>query len=103
MANEKTKQTRTKDIQLFPMTVEAIETISKLFYDFDEEKYNTELTGAEKEIVDRPMLYLAQKMCSEFGIWTVDLIKYMALLDGMDLQVDNGGWFIKIKGENDEG
>ena len=108
MANEVTEVTEEKVTEevvennhLFPMTRGALNTLSDLFIDLDEDKYNNELTGLEKEIVDRPMLYLAQKICNEFDIWTIDLIKYIAILNGMDVKIDKGGWFIKIKGENE--
>lgn len=101
---KETKKSRTKlkEVKnLFPLSTEALEVLSRI-YSMSQEEWEELANNRDKEIAERPMLFLAQKMCTEFGIWTVDLIKYFAVLNGLDLKVDNGGWFIKIERENDE-
>ena len=89
-------------INLFPNTAQALEVLSKIF-SMTEEDLNS-LTGEDREIAERPMLFLAQKMCSELGVWSTDLIEYIAFLNRLDIRTDHGDCFIKIeRGLKDEG
>lgn len=108
MAEEKkteTTKTNTTDKPeeniLFPLTTEALNVISKI-YSMSEEEW-AGLSNRDREILQMPMLFLAQKMCTEFGYWTVDLIKYLAFLNNLDIKIDRGNWFIKIEEGQNEG
>lgn len=87
---------------IFPLTTEALEVLSKL-YSMPQEEWGDKLSSRDKEILQMPMLFLAQKMFTEFNYWTVDLIKYLAFLNGLDIKIDHGNWFIKIEEVRNEG
>ena len=99
---EVTKTKKEKKVNLFPNTVQALDTLSKIF-SMSEEELNS-LKGEDREIAERPMLFLAQKMCSELGFWSTDLIEYIAFLNRLDIRTDHGDCYIKIeRGLKDEG
>lgn len=100
--NEVMETERDEKYTLFPNTVKALDTLTSIF-SMSEEDLN-ELKGEEREIAERPMLFLAQKMCSELGVWSTDLIEYIAFLNRLDMRTDHGDCYIKIeRGLKNEG
>lgn len=99
---EKTKkEVKEEKKTIFPLSTEALEVLSRLYTMTETEEAG--MSARDKEIRERPMLFLAQKLCNEFGILTIDLIKYIAVLDGLDIKVDHDNWIIKIEGDAYEG
>lgn len=96
----KRSKNKSKELNnLFPLTTQALGALSSI-YSMTEEEYQ-DASGRDKEIANRPMLFLAQKLCAEFGYsLTNDLIKYIAVLNGLNLRVDNDNWVIKIERED---
>lgn len=101
---EDAKATKTKNKKvdnLFPLTTQALEVLSNI-YSMSEEEYQT-VTSRDREIAERPMLFVAQKLFSEFGYeLTNELIKYIAILNGLNINVNNGNWIIKIDNERED-
>ncbi len=100
--SEKTEKTKIEVARkfLFPQSAEALNVLSDLY---DESNNYEDLTNRQREIYERPMLFLAEKLCNEFGVMTNDLIKCIAVLNGLDHTVRDGDWNITIKENADEG
>lgn len=95
---EKTKkEVKEEKKTIFPLSTEALDVLSRLYTMTETEEAG--MSARDREIRDRPMLFLAQKLCDEFGVLTIDLIKYIAVLDGLDIKVDHDNWIIKIEGD----